>query len=196
MPNGRVIISPIQSPSVILYRKEESNMNSIKNRHKLTIENDIKKLNENIELQILSILIMKSVKLYWETCLLKIVLKFNLLRLIPLGYTEDNPRMPTQKPLKPKYTEKLTIKILTILLRIPKVRNLIIHIRKSFSYCTEKFSCILVNSRFNVSGILNNITSTKPTINISTSQLLSLSFSNHCILFFSSTVQNFSIYCF
>ena len=102
MPNGRVIISPIQSPSVILYRKELSEMNSIKNRHKLTIENDIKKLNENIELQILSILIMKSLKLYWEICLLNIVLKFNFLILIPLGYTEDNPRIPTQKPLKPK----------------------------------------------------------------------------------------------
>ena len=103
MPNERVITSPIQpSATPILYRKEESNMNSTKNRHKLTIENDIKKLNENIELQILSILIMKSVKLYWETCLLKIVLKFNLLRLIPLGYTEDNPRIPTQKPLNPK----------------------------------------------------------------------------------------------
>jgi len=56
---------------------------SIKKRHRLTIENDIKKLNENIELQILSILSIKSLKLYLAICLLNIVLKFNFLRLIP-----------------------------------------------------------------------------------------------------------------
>ena len=83
--------------AIVRYFKKKDKKNVI-----LWIENDNKKLNENIELQILSILIMKSLKLYWEICLLNIVLKFNFLRLIPLGYTEDKPRTPTQKPLNPK----------------------------------------------------------------------------------------------